>query len=115
MLNDLIMVLHFGNARLYITARRIGFAFRLAAFNHKPAAFGFAFFNRIKIKINRIPVYQRAHMIIFIQRVANFYLLISFHQFLFKGLINTFVDNKPAGTGAALAGGTHRAKHSANK
>ena len=31
--------------------------------------------------------------------------------FLFKLLINTFMDDKPAGAGTTLAGSTHRAKH----
>src|SRR6185437_3121875 len=58
---------------------------------------------------------KRAHMIVFVQRVADLYLPIGANQFLFKAIVHTFVDDKPPGAGATLAGSTHGSKYRADK
>jgi hypothetical protein len=83
-LHYLVVVFHLGNTRLYITARCITSPFQLTAFNHKVAAFGFAFFNRIKVKRNRVGINQRPHVVMLIQRVTNPDLPVSAYQFCLK-------------------------------
>jgi hypothetical protein len=112
-LYDAITVVRLGDAGFYITAAFIAGAAEGAAFDHKTAAFGLAFFDGGAVEGYGVFIDEGPYMVFFIERVAYFKLAVGFYQFGLKSLVYAFVDDEAAGAGAALSRGAHGPENAA--
>src|SRR3546814_3608473 len=93
--------LHLDDTGFYIATRFISVSFQHTAIYQDIASFLPRLVNGRQVVLHGIPVNQRPHMILLIERIANFQLTVGRSQAGFKGFINAFMNDQSPRGGAS--------------